>query len=298
MLNWFSEILGLKSDALSAETISFILAHAKIPEHNPMLMMAISRGKAFYIKDFLGFHLSNGLIFIGYPVAGDFSIFRLKEAIDWALKKNLVSSLWLIAPELPAELAEFASLMQSDHYYKLDLTNYQPPSELRRIVRKTMASLRVDTTQRYSPAHQHLVEEFLQSHELPHLVASLYQNLPEILKDSPGLFLINAWDQGGNLAAFFAVDQSVKSFDTYLIGCYSRENYRPHASDRLFWEMIERARKGGKGTIQLGLGVNDGIRRFKEKWGGLPFLNYQAWEIRYGSTSQQGLMSWVSEGKW
>lgn len=298
MLKWLSAALGFKSEALSAETLSFILEHAKIPEHNPKLMMAISRGKAFYEEDFLGYHHDNWLVFIGYPVAGDFSVHSLGATIDWALKEYPVSSLWLIAPELPTGLADFASLMQSDRYYKLELTDYRLPSELRRIVRKTMASLRVDTTRRYSSAHQQLVQEFLQHHELPPLVASLYQNLPEILKDSPGLFLINAWDQGGNLTAFFAVDQSAKNFDTYVIGCYSRDNYFPHASDRLFWEMIELACKSGKMAIQLGLGVNEGIRRYKEKWGGLPFLDYQAWEIHYGSTSQQGLMSWVSEGKW
>jgi hypothetical protein len=30
------------------------------------------------------------------------------------------------------------------------------------------------------------------------------------------------------------------------------------------------------------LGVNDGIRRFKLKWGGKPYLNYEFCECRYG----------------
>jgi len=29
-----------------------------------------------------------------------------------------------------------------------------------------------------------------------------------------------------------------------------------------------------KKSLNLGLGVNAGIRRFKEKWGGTPFLKY------------------------
>ncbi|MFZ3090961.1 MAG: hypothetical protein WA240_10125 [Nitrospirota bacterium] len=32
--------------------------------------------------------------------------------------------------------------------------------------------------------------------------------------------------------------------------------------------MINLAKEHGKGYINLGLGVNNGIRRFKEKWGG------------------------------
>jgi hypothetical protein len=38
--------------------------------------------------------------------------------------------------------------------------------------------------------------------------------------------------------------------------------------------MVNLAQMEGKKTINLGLGVNAGIRRFKEKWGGVPFLDY------------------------
>jgi hypothetical protein len=30
--------------------------------------------------------------------------------------------------------------------------------------------------------------------------------------------------------------------------------------------------------------VNEGIRRFKEKWGGVPFLNYEFCERHYATT--------------
>ena len=34
--------------------------------------------------------------------------------------------------------------------------------------------------------------------------------------------------------------------------------------------MLRSAREADKEYVHLGLGVNDGIRRFKTKWGGLP----------------------------
>jgi hypothetical protein len=42
--------------------------------------------------------------------------------------------------------------------------------------------------------------------------------------------------------------------------------------------MIELTRGHSKNEINLGLGVNEGIRRFKEKWGGVPFLTYEECE--------------------
>ena len=38
------------------------------------------------------------------------------------------------------------------------------------------------------------------------------------------------------------------------------------------YEMSNVAQSNGKEAINLGLGINSGIRRFKEKWGGVPFL--------------------------
>jgi len=48
--------------------------------------------------------------------------------------------------------------------------------------------------------------------------------------------------------------------------------------------MIKLTGEHGKHTIHLGLGVNQGIRRFKEKWGGIPSLDYEFCERYYGTT--------------
>ena len=37
--------------------------------------------------------------------------------------------------------------------------------------------------------------------------------------------------------------------------------------------MVNIAQSSGKSAINLGLGINPGIRRFKAKWGGVPFLS-------------------------
>ena len=48
----------------------------------------------------------------------------------------------------------------------------------------------------------------------------------------------------------------------------------------LFLEMVRLAEREGKKAINLGLGINSGIRRFKQKWGGFPFLPYASALIR------------------
>ena len=54
--------------------------------------------------------------------------------------------------------------------------------------------------------------------------------------------------------------------------------------------MIHLTREQGKSTLHLGLGVNEGIRRFKKKWGGKPFLKYEFCERRYGVAKKISLI--------
>ena len=54
--------------------------------------------------------------------------------------------------------------------------------------------------------------------------------------------------------------------------------------------MIQVARKYQKEYVHLGLGVNEGIARFKKKWGGVPFLKYEFGEI---SPAEKGAFSWI-----
>ena len=86
------------------------------------------------------------------------------------------------------------------------------------------------------------------------------------------------------------MDLGAKNFSAYILGSHSKKHYVPHASDLLFLEMINLTREEGKNSINLGLGVNEGIRRFKEKWGGKPFLRYEFCECRYGAARKVSLI--------
>ena len=54
----------------------------------------------------------------------------------------------------------------------------------------------------------------------------------------------------------------------------SSKRAAPGASDLLLHRIAEDARAEGKRFLNLGLGVNDGVRFFKEKWGGVPFARH------------------------
>ena len=93
----------------------------------------------------------------------------------------------------------------------------------------------------------------------------------------PGAPLIlEARDAAGRLAAFDIATCAAGEFAFYLFNFRAPECYVPGASDLLLARLIELARAAGKRTLNLGLGINAGVRGFKEKWGATPFLPHVA----------------------
>jgi len=54
--------------------------------------------------------------------------------------------------------------------------------------------------------------------------------------------------------------------------------------------MVRLAESEGKKAMNLGLGINGGVQRFKEKWGAVPFVPYASALVRRKSS---GLLSLI-----
>ncbi len=282
---------------LSPEQEQAVLAGAYIPEHLAGLMTLISQGRPFLIDEYLGFVKDNWLTFVGYPLERPFTPERCEEVVRRAVETYRPEVLWFIGPEVPPSLGESCTRRQTDDYFRLDLAGGEVKPALGRAAEKVAARLAVERSRAFTRHHQALVAEFMERQELPALVAELYRVMPRYVGGSATACLLNAWDSQGRLSAFYVVERAAPAFDTYVLGCYSKKYYTPHASDLLFWEMVKLARESGKPALQLGLGVNAGIRRFKEKWGGVPFLKYEFCECVYGRSQALFTLELLLEGK-
>lgn len=271
-----------ESQALVRRLIDF----ARVPEHSPGLMRAMSQGRAFCVGEYFFIHDDDWLMAVAYPLHGTYSHEDFEEAFKIACeeagKDNAEPALrcFAIGPELPLRLQD--SIIDRDRYYVLSV-NTQVPARLRNPVRKAEQILRIEESTVFTPAHRRLWAEFMgradrgESFGLAPHVRELYARTPEALSeaaDSGFLRLLNAWDSEGHLVACLMLDYAPKNFVSYILGAHSRVHYVPHASDVLFAAMTERAKAAGKRFIHLGLGVNEGILRFKKKWGAVSSLPY------------------------
>jgi len=275
---------------ITPEEEAFILTRASVPEHIVSLMTLISKGDPFLLDDHLGIVKDNWLIFIGYPLEGTFLRERCERIVQRAVETFRPEHLWFIGPEIPPSLLNAATERQTDHYYLFDIERTMLKPSLQRLADKAAKELTVERGRSISKEHEALTSELLKREKLPDRVRELYRAMPDYIGHSSSAWTLNAGDKKGKLCAFTVVELGAKDFSAYILGTHSKKHYVPHASDLLFLEMIKLTREAGKSSINLGLGVNEGIRRFKEKWGGTPFLRYEFCECRYGRARKVSLI--------
>ncbi|OGP65539.1 MAG: hypothetical protein A2170_16245 [Deltaproteobacteria bacterium RBG_13_53_10] len=281
---------------ITPEQQEHIYRCAYVPEHIISLMVLVSKGEPSLIDTFIYYMKDNWLIFVGYPLDQNLSPEKCEPFLKGLLEKFRPEYLWFIGKELPPSLISSCAERQSDHYYKLDLHTATPKKELNRVIQRALQDLTVERSSALSKKHDELINEFIKREKPNPWIKVLFQSMPEYVDHSESAMVLNALDKKGHLSAFYVVDLGAESFATYVVGCHSRKRAVAHASDLLFFEMIRLARESGKTSINLGLGVNPGIRRFKEKWGGIPFLNYEFCEHRTGHTTAVSLIR-ALEGK-
>jgi hypothetical protein len=269
---------------LTPEQEDHIYRVAYVPEHIVRLMVLVSKGEPFLIENFICYARDNWVIFVGYPLDTSFSLDACEAVLKALRKRFRPEYLWFIGETIPPSLTSNCTERESDQYYKLDLSSLKLKSDLRRMIQKATQSLNIERSHAMSQQHVELSDEFIKREKPGPRIKTFFLAMPHYVSQSPTAVVLNGWSNKGELSAFYVVELGAKTFATYVVGCHSKKHYTPHASDLLFLEMIHLSEESKKTSIQLGLGVNPGIRRFKEKWGGVPFLKYEFCEQRTGHT--------------
>ena len=260
---------------LTPDEEDYILQNAYVPEHVVGLMTYLSGGEPFLIDDHFCCRKEDWIIVVGYPLNRDYQEATLVSVLEKVKKGFGPGSLWVIAPRLPLTFEKKWQERESDHYFTLDIKTDKVPRDLKRTLGKARNLVRIERSRITGGAHRRLSQEFIErAKPHPRIKELLFRSL-DYVGHSEKALVLNAWDKHNELSAFYVIDLSAQAFSTYVIGCHSKKNYAPGASDLLLFETIQISAEMNKAYIHLGLGVNEGVRRFKDKWGGKPTLPYE-----------------------
>jgi len=255
---------------LTDEEHRLVLARAYVPEHLPDYVGAVSGARPVLIGGFLCYLRRSRLIFIGYPIdenAGDMHrVFR--EAVE----RYRPASTAVMAPDVRS-LADEEPDATCDHFYELTLPLRGLSADVAYMIRRARRELAVRRAG-FSDEHQRLVDAFVATRAIGEDHRYIFSRLPAYLAAAPEARLLEARKQG-RLAAF-AVGDFTGAATAFFQFSFRNEGLNvPGASDLLLAELVAVAEQQGKRRLNLGLGINPGNRRFKEKWGGVPFLKHE-----------------------
>ena len=260
---------------LTPEEQNFIYNHAYVPEHLPDYVQPISGAEPFLHRGHVCFVLQRRLIFIGYSLENRET--EIGKAYESACDRFRANTVAFIGSRLPSEIG-LAEDQTEDAYYRLDLPLKPLPQDVAYMIRRARRELRVSEGT-FRDEHKAIVDAFLSERKLGPGHYEIFNKLPSYLDNSKTACLIEA-RKGDDLAAFNIVDFGSDYYMFYMFNFRSLIINTPGASDLLFYEMARLAETRGKRAINLGLGISPGVRRFKEKWGAVPFLSYASALVR------------------
>jgi hypothetical protein len=256
---------------ITASERAYISEHAYVPEHLPHYVSAISRSEPFLIDDFVAHLAGANLVFVGYPLSGDFTDTGILAALEGAKARFEPVLVSIVAPALPTAL-EACSLSTTDAYYRLDLSDLRLPKKTRNMLARARREVSV-SIDRFGREHQRLIKDFLRAHRLDDATRFIFKRIPEYAKCDSAL-VFEARTERGELVAFDIAEFGARGYAFYMFNFRSRNFNIPGVSDLLLAQIIECARAKGKRYLNLGLGIDAGIAFFKKKWGARPFLQY------------------------
>lgn len=256
---------------LNQEDLDRVYRQAYLPEHLPDYVEAMSGAQAHLIGNYLCYTRKGHLIFIGYPVG--VSSDDTPGAYVSACERFDPATVAIIAPDLWLDPATVEK-QSRDSYYRLHLPLKASNPDAAYMVRRAKKELEV-THGSFGKEHKKLVKAFIKSHRLSAEQVYIFKHIGQYLARSSTAHLLETRKRD-LLVAFTVVDSGSADYAFYLFNLRSKKENIPGASDLLFKAMVELAQSEGKKAINLGLGIHAGIRRFKEKWGGEPFLSYRS----------------------
>ena len=283
---------------LSQSELAYILENAYIPEHLPGYFQTFSKMEPFIEDKFLYYNLDDVVSFIGYPLgAGELYLEgqdkervyqdrdrvykEMSVVLEKVVEEHNPKEVKIIAPiELPLKgYRRENTTVERDSYSFLDVQNLRIPSKVKNMVNRAGRELEIAFSRDFSIQNHKLLLEFLKQKRLSDTASGFFHHIPDYIIYSESAVVINAYRSGrrtmDGLMGYNIVDFSHGDFCFYLFNIIGNEEYHvPGTSDLLLYDMVQLAKKKCKKYINMGLGINKGIKKFKEKWGAKDLIDY------------------------
>jgi hypothetical protein len=270
---------------IGPDHLARVTAQAVVPEQVIPYVRAVAGTRPCLVGPCVGYAFQDAFTVVGYPLLDPRDEDAMARAVEQALGTPGLRRITVMGPALPPQ-APPGSCVRADQYLSVPVPPPGPGQKLRNLLGRPGRELRVEQGGTLGEAHRALIRRYLDRKALSLGTRRIYGRLPQYLAASPGSVLLSARLADGRLAAFAVGEFSSLHTAMYMFAFRDPEAAPPGSSDLLLSHLLEEARIRGQARMNLGLGVNPGIRSFKAKWGAGPFLPYveASWDITPSAT--------------
>jgi hypothetical protein len=258
---------------IGPDQLARVSAEAVVPEQVVSYVRAVAGSRPRMIGACVGYESDETLVLVGYPLHNPQDTGAMADAVNQALETPGLNRLTVLGPARPPQAPAGIQALE-DAYFALPVPAPPPNQKLRNILRRAGRELRLDRGRHLGDDHLALVQCYLNDRRLAPGTRHIFRQLARYIEASDRSMIVSARFADGRLAAFTVGEFA--SFTTgFFMFCFRNSGLAPPGSaDLALSGLLEAAHECGQTRMNLGLGINPGIRFFKRKWGADLFLPY------------------------
>jgi len=258
---------------IGPDRLARVTAAAVVPEQVVGYVNAVAGSKPRMFGSCVGYSSGAAVVLVGYPLHDPLDGPAMAAAVDLAIQTAGLERITVIGPVRPPQAPETSKIVK-DQYYALPLPEPDAGQKLKNLLRRAGRDVRLVSGRRFENDHAALVQRYLDERPLAAGTRQIFSRLANYLAASAGSLIVSARRPDGRLAAF-AVGEFTALSTAFFMFCFRDPvSAPPGSADLTLSGLLQEARQRGQTRMNLGLGVSDGIRFFKRKWGAEPFLPY------------------------
>ena len=258
---------------IGPDRLARVTAAAVVPEQVVGYVNAVAGSKPRMFGSCVGYSSGEALVLVGYPLHDPLDGTAMAAAVDLALETPGLERITVIGPSRPPQAPE-KSAAAGDHYYALPLPEPAAGPKLRNLLRRAGREVRLVCGRRFENDHAALVQRYLDERPLAAGTRQIFRRLANYVEASAASLIVSARRPDGRLAAFSVGEFGSLSTAVFMVCFRDPALAPPGSADFTLSGLLQEARQRGQSRLNLGLGVSEGIRFFKRKWGAEPFLPY------------------------
>ncbi|MBQ9452454.1 MAG: radical SAM protein [Desulfovibrio sp.] len=274
-----------------------LTAQAYVMEQVTNYVTSVSNLRPVIHESCIAYEDEKRCVLVAYPTEYDPSLeslttakkrtTRVHAAIRDALRHSRCTLVTVLAPERP-DCAPYNAAVNTDAYAFLRLPLSVSSSNLRNMLRRAGRECCIDV-ETFGEEHEYLLRAFCRSHALKESTKSIYARIGHYLSSCPEALLFAARARSDARLLALAVGDFASLTTAFYMFAARAANCPPGVADALLHALASEAERRGHAQLNLGLGINDGIRNFKRKWGQAQLLPYieTSWTRVLGDAEMQ-----------